>query len=256
MTASNKPGGSTAAALGGWRGAGLAALVGLLIGGAGVAAWRGGGGGATDRAGVEKIVRAYLLEHPEVLREASERLEQRELGKIVAANRAAYETPFAGAWAGATDGDVVLVEFFDYACGYCRKSNADIDRLLKEDPKLKVVWREWPVLGPDSEEAALVSLAAARQGRYRLFYDRLFALGRPDARAVAEAQRAAGISPQLVAQVKGSDAARGELAGNLQLAQAIGASGTPTFVVGDRVLQGAVGYEALRDAIAEARGKA
>jgi protein-disulfide isomerase len=219
-----------------WTGALAAGLAGAVIGG-GAVAW-------TSR----DSVRDYLLANPEVIPEAMERLQAREASDVVVANREAIETPFAGAWAGAADGDVVLVEFFDYACGYCRKSNADIDRLLKEDPKLKVVWREWPVLGADSEAAARVSLAAAQAGRYRPFYDRLFALGRPTSEALADAQQAAGIAGPADA-----GAADAELSKNLQLARALGATGTPTFVVGDQVLQGAVGYDALKEAIAEAR---
>jgi protein-disulfide isomerase len=230
----------------------VGALAGALIGGGGVALWAGGGGGS-DRAAMEEIVKETVLANPEIIPEAMERLQEREMAKAVRANRAAYETPFAGAWAGAKDGDVVLVEFFDYACGYCRKSNADVDRLLAEDKKLKVVWREWPVLGPDSELAAQVSLAAAEQGRFRAYFDRLFASGRPNAQTIAQAGREAGVSDEAVARMKGSEAVRTELARNFQLAQAINASGTPTFIVGDKVLQGAVGYEALKEAIEETR---
>jgi protein-disulfide isomerase len=225
-------------ALSRWGGALAAGVAGALIGG-GAIAWMG-----------RDSVRDYLLENPEIIPEAMDRLQARESAKVVDANRQAIETPFAGAWAGAKDGDVVLVEFFDYACGYCRKSNADIDRLLKEDSRLKVVWREWPVLGPDSEAAARVSLAAAQAGRYKPFYDRLFALGRPTAEAVAEAQSAVGVGAAAEAA-----AAEAELAKNYQLARGLGATGTPTFVVGDQVLQGAVGYEALKEAIAETRAR-
>ena len=179
-----------------------------------------------------------------------DRYREREAAKVVSANRSALETPFAGAWAGAADGDVVLVEFFDYACGYCRKSNADIERLLREDPKLKVVWRDWPVLGPDSEAAARASLAAAQAGRFKPFYDRLFAAGRPTPDALAQARAAVGLGGDLPAE-----AAERELSRNFQLARNLEATGTPTFVVGDQILQGAVGYEALRDAIKEARAR-
>ena len=230
----------------------LLAAVALIAGAAGAL----GTAALSSRLGGGDHVRAYLLEHPEVLQEASQRLQQREMGKAVDSNRAAFETPFAGAWAGARDADVTLVEFFDYACGYCRKSNADVDRLLREDPRLRVVWREWPVLGADSEKAAAVSLAAAQAGKYRLFYDTLFAAGRPTPDAIARAQAAAGVSAQMAAQMQSSTAARDELAKNMQLAQTVGASGTPTFVVGDEVLQGAVGYEALKQAIANARSGA
>jgi protein-disulfide isomerase len=244
MTDANKAGGTKLALVG--------AAAGLLIGGGAVALYSGTGGGGS-KSEIEQTIRAYLLEHPEVLQEASQRLQQREMGKAVAANRTAFETPFAGAWAGAENGDVTLVEFFDYACGYCRKSNADVDRLLREDPKLKVVWREWPVLGEDSERAAVASLAAAQQGKYRTFFDTLFAAGRPTADALARAQQAAGVNPAAVAQLQASPAVRDELARNYQLAQSIGATGTPTFVVGDEVLQGAVGYEALKEAVEKAR---
>lgn len=220
----------------GWKTALAAGLIGALIGGGAVA------------YGSRQSVRDYLLENPEILPEAMDVLRAREAAKVVSANRTALETPFAGAWAGAADGDVVLVEFFDYACGYCRKSNADVDRLLREDPKLKVVWREWPVLGPDSEAAARASLAAAQAGRFKAFHDALFASGKPSADAVGKARAAVGLTADLPAA-----AADPELARNFQLARHLEATGTPTFVVGDQIFQGAVGYEALRDAVKEAR---
>jgi protein-disulfide isomerase len=227
----SRPGGL----LTGWKGALLAGAVGILIGGGAMLAASG------------HFVRSYLLDHPEVLPEAIDRLHARQASELIVANRTAIETPFAGAWAGAKDGDVTLVEFFDYACTFCRRSNADVDRLLKEDPKLKVVWREWPVLGPDSEAAARASLAAAQAGKFRPFHDALYAAGRPTPDAVAKAQSAFGLAPL------GSDVAKAELGKNYQLANALRASGTPTFVVGDRVFQGAVGYDALKAAVAEAR---
>jgi protein-disulfide isomerase len=235
----------------------IAAAVGILIGGGAVALYQGNqAGGGSSKHEIEQTVRSYLLEHPEVLQEASQRLQQREMGKAVTASRAAFETPFAGAWAGAANGDVTLVEFFDYACGYCRKSNGDVERLLREDPRLKVVWREWPVLGQDSEKAAVVSLAAAQTGTYRKFFESLFSAGRPTPDAVARAQAAAGVSDQAVAQLRASPALRAEIAKNHQLALSVGASGTPTFVVGNEVLQGAVGYDTLKDAITKARSGA
>jgi len=238
---------------GGLKGGLIAGAIGLIVGGGAVALWANGGGGPANRGEIEQVVRAYLLEHPEVIPEAMERLQDRELAQAVNANRSAYETPFAAAWAGADDADVVLVEFFDYACGYCRKSNADVERLLAEDKKLKVVWREWPVLGPESEKAAQVSLAAAKAGRFRPYFQRLYALGRPTDQTIEQAAREAGVTPQMVQQVLASGEAQGELRKNYQLAQAVRGNGTPTFVVGDKVLHGALGYDALKQAIAEAR---
>jgi protein-disulfide isomerase len=233
MTTATEVGG-----FGGWMSTLAAGLIGALV-----------GGGAVAYSSHESV-RDYLLENPEILPQAMDRLRERQAARMVSANRAALETPFAGAWAGARNGDVVLVEFFDYACGFCRKSNADVDRLLREDRKLKVVWREWPVLGPDSETAARASLAAAQAGRFKPFHDRMFAAGRPTPDALAKARAALGVTADLPAA-----AVDQELARNFQLARSLEASGTPTFVVGDQILQGAVGYEALRDAVKTARAR-
>ncbi|TMJ13940.1 MAG: DsbA family protein, partial [Alphaproteobacteria bacterium] len=129
-----------------------AGLLGIVAGAATVALVTQPGGGG-DKGRIEKVVHAYLVENPEVLEEVSQALHSKRMTQAVRTGRSAMETPFAGAWAGAKDGDVVLVEFFDYACGYCRASNPVIERLLSEDKGLKIVWREWPVLGPDSEAA-------------------------------------------------------------------------------------------------------
>ena len=231
---------------GGRAGLAIAGVAGLAIGGGGMVLAQGGVG--DDR--VERIVHNYILDNPEIIPEAMERLEQRQAAAAIGPRRAQFETPYGSAWAGAADGDVVLVEFFDYACTFCRASNPVVERLLREDPRLKVVWRELPVLGPNSQDAAFMSLAAADQGRFRQFHDALFALGPPNAQTVAQAQRSAGIQPAMA-----SEAHRRELQTNMELAGLIRVTGTPAFVVGDQVLHGAVGYERLKQAIDEARGR-
>lgn len=225
-----------------------AGLLGIMVGAGLMALASAQGVVDPRRVEVETIVREYLLANPEILEEASLVLHQRQLSAAVNANRAGIETPYGSAWAGNKDGDVVLVEFFDYACPFCHQSVKDIDRLLSEDKKLKVVWRDWPVLGDDSVVAAEVSLAAAQQGKFHDFYRSLFSNGRPTPDALARARAAAGLAP--------ADARfnyRGEIEKNYELARAISATGTPVFVIGDKVLQGAVGYDALKKAIAEAR---
>ncbi|CAA9530321.1 MAG: hypothetical protein AVDCRST_MAG23-950 [uncultured Sphingosinicella sp.] len=229
------------------RAALLAGAGGIIIGGLAMLVAGGSLGADPGRAEVEGIVRDYILANPDIIPEAMQRLQTREVAKVVDANREALETPFGSAWAGNPRGDVVLVEFFDYACGFCRKSNADVDRLLQEDKNLKVVWREWPVLGQDSLAAAEASLAAAKQGKFDRYFKALFEQGRPTPPAIA----AAGNAAQVTALV--SPDLQREIEKNYQLARTIGASGTPAFVVGDKVLQGAVGYDALKEAIAEAR---
>jgi protein-disulfide isomerase len=205
----------------------------------------------TDKAAIEKIVRDYILEHPEILPEAMTKLQEREVAKAVNANRATLETPFAGAWEGASNADVTIVEFFDYACGYCRASLPDVDRLLKTDPKIRIVYRDFPVLGPDSETAARVSLAAAKAGKYPAFHRALFAAGRPDARTIARVAQELGIDTRPA----DSDEVRRAVAANLELQRPLNLTGTPSWVIGDKVLGGAVGYDALKAAVDAARAQ-
>ncbi len=231
----------------------LAALGGLIVGGGAVALAGGSGAIAADgdRASIEAVVRDYILAHPEIIPEAMKRLQEREATNMLASNRKALETPFPGAWAGARDGDATLVMFSDYSCGYCRSSVPDIERLLAEDKKLKIVWRELPILGPGSELAAREALWAAKQGKYMAFHRRMFAAGPPNAAKLSEVGKAVG----LTANAKPSVEIDREIQANVALARSLGLTGTPSFVVGDRLLMGAVGYEALKKAVAEARAK-
>lgn len=232
-------------------------MIGLIAAAAGAAAVAVATAGSTpvnttNKAAIEKIVRDYILDHPEILPEAMERLQDRENAKAVVANRKIIETPFRGAWEGNPNGDVVLVQFFDYACGYCRASLPDIDRLLREDPKLKIVYREMPVLGPDSEAAARLSLSIASSNQnYGRFHRALYGAGRPDASARAKLAAQFGVP----ATQATSPAIETELATNQRLQQMLRITGTPTWVVGDKMLSGAVGYDALKAAVAAARAK-
>lgn len=198
-----------------------------------------------------RIVRQGLLADPKILPDAVEALRDAQYQPVLSANRAAIETPFASSWKGAVKPDVTLVEFFDYACPYCKASNPHIDRLLREDKGLRVVYRELPILGADSVTAARLSLEASRRGRFGLFHDTLWATGRPAPDTNARAAAAAGIAPapQQDATIEA------ELKRNFQLAGQLGATGTPLFVIGDRVLNGAVGYDTLKQAIAVARAR-
>lgn len=196
-----------------------------------------------------RIVRDALLADPQILVDTADALRDQQYAPVLAQNRTALETPFGSSWEGAEDPDVTLVEFFDYACSYCRASLPHIERLLQEDKGLRVVYREMPILGPDSVVAARLSLAASKAGRFEQFHDTLFEAGRPGPETIPQAARAAGIAPQ----VSDDPAIEAELRRNFQLASQLGATGTPMFVVGDKVLNGAVGYDALKQAIAEAR---
>ena len=198
-----------------------------------------------------KIVRHGLLADPTILSDAADALRDAQYAPVLSQNRAAIETPFGSSWKGADKPEVTLVEFFDYACPYCKASNPTVDRLLQEDKGLRVVYRELPILGPDSISAARLSLEASQAGRFAKFHDTLWATGRPSPQTNATAAQAAGIAPQ----PKDDPGIEAELKRNFQLAGQLGATGTPLFVIGDRVMNGAVGYDTLKQAIAVARSK-
>jgi protein-disulfide isomerase len=199
-----------------------------------------------------RIVRQGLLADPKILSDTVDALRDAQYAPVLAANRAAIETPFGSSWKGAAKPEVTLVEFFDYACPYCKASNPTVDRLLHEDKGLRVVYRELPILGPDSVIAARLSLEASKLGRFAQFHDNLWAIGRPAPDTNAKAAAAAGVDPA----PKPDPDADAEFVRNMKLAGQLGATGTPLFVVGDKVMNGAVGYDTLKDAIAKARAKA
>lgn len=198
-----------------------------------------------------RIVRAGMMADPQILVDAGEALRDRQYEPVLAQHRAELETPFGTSWKGASKPDVTLVEFFDYACPYCKASNPVVERLLQEDKTVRVVYRELPILGPDSVTAARLSLAASKAGRFAQFHDALWAAGRPSAQTLASASQSAGIP----AQPAESADIEAELKKNFELAGQLGATGTPLFIVGNRVINSAVSYEELKKAIDDARTK-
>ena len=197
----------------------------------------------------EKMVRDALLSNPEMIMEAGEALRDKQYASTLAPIRASLETPFHSSWKGAAKPEVTMTYFFDYACGYCRQSNPVIERLMAEDKGLRVIYRELPILGPASVEAARVSLAASKAGKFAQYHDALYAAGRPGPDTIALAARAAGVP----AQAADDPAQEAELRANMGLASQLGATGTPLFVVGDKVINAAVGYEELKKAVTAAR---
>jgi len=198
-----------------------------------------------------RIVRQGLIADPKILPDAIDALRDAQYAPVLAANRAAIETPFGSSWKGAAKPEVTLVEFFDYACPYCKASNPAVERLVQEDKGLRIVYRELPILGPDSVTSARLSLEASKAGRFGKFHDALWAAGRPAPETNAIAAKAAGIPAQPTEDMD----VVAEIRRNMQLAGQLGATGTPLFVIGDRVLNGAVGYDSLKQAIEAARSK-
>ena len=209
----------------------------------------------SDRAEIEAIVHDYILNHPEIIPQAMERYQAKAMAKQIDAVRSDLETPFAGAWAGAAKGDVVMVEFADFACGFCRRSVADVERLLHEDKNLKVVHRDLPILSDESIVAAKTALAAAKQGKYRDYYLAQYEGGPPSDASIKAASAKAGLNGAETQKAFLNGDLQAEIDKNLGFARDLGFNGTPTFIIGDRVLQGAVGYDELKKAIAEARAK-
>lgn len=222
-----------------------------------------------QRQAIGEIVREYLVRNPEVLQEALGELERRTEAAQKSAQADALRTERDKLVGGARDyvignpqGDVTLVEFLDYNCGYCKKAVGDVKALVKADPKLRVVLKEFPVLGPESAEAARVALAAKPQlkgDKLSEFHTRLM-----EVRGPVNGERAKAVAREL-----GLDLARLEkdLAGgegnaviqeNVTLGDKLGLTGTPAFIIGDEIIPGAVGVEPLRQAVANMRscGKA
>lgn len=208
---------------------------------------------ASDRAAVEQIVRSYILEHPEILPEAMDNLQRNQGRSQLAQVRVPVHAPFPGAVLGNPHGSVTLVEFTDYACGYCRKSVADVAALAQGNPDLKIVVRELPILSPQSAAAAKMALAAAEQGRYPQFHDAMFAAGQLDSASIDAAARAAGMDLDRAHKVAGSTPVAKEIQRNLALAQKLGFGGTPSWVAGDELISGAVGADRLAEAVKAAR---
>ena len=160
---------------------------------------------------------------------------------------------FPGAVIGNPNGSKVLVEFTDYNCPYCEASLADVTRLVAEDPDLKVVMREWPIF-EGSDQAARMALAAGLQGKYREFHEAMFKLGPTTPEAIEAAAIEAGLDLERARVDAASDAVSVELAKNLTFARSLGFNGTPAWIAGESALGGAVGYEALKEALDESEG--
>jgi protein-disulfide isomerase len=206
-----------------------------------------------DRKATEAVVRAYILEHPEILTEAAQILQQRETAKRLTSAGGALTKPFAGAVAGNPSGDITVVEFTDYSCGFCRASVADVQRLVSMDKGVRVVFREAPILSPASKDAARWALAAAKQGKHKAFHDAMFAGDRPTKESILLAARKAGLDMARAEKDANSDGVGAEIDANIAMMQQIGVGGTPTFIIGDQILEGALGYDALTNAVAKAR---
>jgi protein-disulfide isomerase len=206
---------------------------------------------------IEQIIHDYLLAHPEVVIESLRTADAKEKQKQEAAGHAAIaakrqellEDPATPA-GGNPKGDVTLVEFFDYRCPYCKQVEPTIEALLKQDPNLRIVYKEWPILGPPSVFAAHVAFAAFKQGKYERFHNAMMA-AKGEITEEVILKVAAGASLD-IARIK-IDMAAPEIdqaiKRNYDLADALAIHGTPGFVIGDSLIPGVVDIETLKQKI-------
>ena len=216
-----------------------------------------------QRGDIERIVHDYLIAHPEVLQEAMAELEKRQTAAETEKHKAAVKAHAKALFSspdqvvlGNPNGNVTFVEFFDYNCGYCKRAMSDMLTLLKTDPKLKVVLKEFPVLGPGSVEAARVAVAVRMQApkKYLEFHTKLLGgRGHADgARALAVAKEIGLDMARLEKDMKSPEIQK-TLQNDFKLAEALGLNGTPSYVIGDNVVVGAIGLQGLQEKINTAR---
>lgn len=240
------------------KGIGLTVLaLGLLCG---TAALADGPATTLPRAEVEKIVRDYLMREPEIIYEAIQELQQRRAvaeaerqQQAVEANKAKLFSSDHDPVVGNPKGDVTLVEFFDYHCGYCRGMVPGLKSLIDKDKGLRVVMKEFPVLGPDSLLAARAALAAEKQGRYKDFHLALMGAKELDEASIKAIAGRLGLDVEQLMADMGSESVQRVIDANAQLASQLGISGTPSFVVGGKLIPGAVDIAQLESLIAAER---
>jgi protein-disulfide isomerase len=218
---------------------------------------------STNKAEIEKTIREYLLEHPEILIEMTQTLQKRQaamkreqaqsaLSMHGKALRADTKTPAAGAELN-RKGVVTVVEFFDYRCGYCKKVNPTLQQLMTENPDVRVVYKQYPILGEESTIAARASLAAAKQGAFLKFHNAL--LESQDLSMTAIESIAAGMSLDIERLKKdmASEDVKAEISRSAELAAALSIEATPSFVIGDEVVPGAIDEAGFQRLVAKAK---
>jgi protein-disulfide isomerase len=218
-----------------------------------------------QKAEIEATIHSYLLEHPEVLREVSIELEKRQKveeadlrSRAIADNKQSlFDSPFQ-AVIGNSKGKITLVEFFDYNCGYCKRALGDLITLMKSEPELRVVLKDFPVLGANSVDAAVIASAARKQisgDKFFDFHQKLLLshgpIGRDQALAVAKDM---GLDMDKLQKDAKDPAIRASLEDVMKVADSLNLTGTPSYVVGDEAVVGAVGLAELKKKV-DATGK-
>ena len=215
------------------------------------------------KAEIEAVVRDYILQHPEIILESVAIMQAREEAEKNAAAKQALlekrdllERDPGDPVLGNPDGDVTIVEFFDYQCGYCKSMMTPLMELVEEDGNIRLVLKEFPILSPTSETAALASLAAERQGKYKEFHTQLLGLrGRLTSEAIFQVALESGLDVAQLKKDMQDPALQDQVRKSFELAKALSIQGTPAFTIGEHVVPGAISKEQLADLVAQTRGK-
>jgi len=217
----------------------------------------------TDRQAIEQIIHDYLMNHPDVLIEALKNAEDKMKADQDAADRAAIRAKqdellhdASSPIGGNPNGDVTIVEFFDYRCPYCKQVEPDIEALLKEDPKVRIVYKEFPILGPESVIASRVALAALKQGadKYTRFHAAMMnTKGQITEAVIMKVAAESGLDMNKIKSDMKSAEVDAAIKRNYALAEALDIKGTPAILVGDTMEPGAVDLAQLRKMVADAR---
>ena len=215
-----------------------------------------------DRAEIESIIKDYLTtKHPEVVMQAAQEMQKREHATAETKSKEAVgtskdrifndaDTPVGGN----PKGDITMVEFFDYQCGYCKMSEESVEKLLKEDKGIKFIYKDFPILGPMSVTAARAALASVNQGKYIKFHDAL--MTKKDHLTedlIYQTAKDAGLDVDMLKKDMAGDKISKIVDDNLKLGSDIGVRGTPMFIIGEQVYPGALPLEQMKKAIADAR---
>lgn len=221
-------------------------------------------GASADELGedrVKELVLETILENPEIVMQAVDILQRREAvaqaqiqAETLTTQRMLLEQDPNAPVLGNPDGDVTVIEFFDYNCPYCRQAMPEVQAMLDADPNIRLVYREWPILGDGSVFAAKAALASRNQDKYEEFHWALMGMeGRAEEASVLRVAGLVGLDiDQLLTDMEGAEIAE-HITVSSQLSQALGFNGTPSFVIGDELLPGFVEEELLTEAVQQTR---
>jgi protein-disulfide isomerase len=214
-----------------------------------------------QRKAFEGVIKDYLLKNPVIIRQAIQALQAQEEADKQAQASAALKThkdqlfyDKTSPVAGNPKGDITIVEFFDYNCGYCKRAAPTLKAVMKQDPNVRVVYKEFAILGPQSIVAAKAALAAQKQGKYKEFHEGLM-MGQSDENSISALTNLLGMDYKKLREDMKDPKIQQVLQKNYQLATTLGINGTPAFVIGERLIPGAVGVDALTQIIKEERAK-